>query len=50
MKSLAWPSHAVTMGIERLKVRGDSDLVVSQINRNFEGKDPRMIAYREAVQ
>lgn len=31
---------AVTMGIQWLEVCGDSELAISQINRNFEAKDP----------
>ena len=39
---------AVSMGIQRLEVRGDSNLV-SQINGDFDAKDPKMAAYRNAV-
>ena len=40
---------AVSMGIQRLEVRGDSNLSISQINGDFNAKDPKMTAYRNAV-
>ena len=40
---------AVSMGIQRLEVRGDSNLAISQINGYFDAKDPKMAAYRNAV-
>ena len=40
---------AVSMGIQRLEVRGDSYLVISQINGDFDAKDPKMVAYRNAI-
>ena len=40
---------AVSMGIQRLEVRGDSNLAISQINRDFDAKDPKMAAYRNTV-
>ena len=40
---------AVSMGIQRLQVRGDSNLAISQINGEFDVKDPKMAAYRNAV-
>ena len=40
---------AVSMGIQRLEVRGDSNLAISQINGDFYAKDPKMAAYRNAV-
>ena len=40
---------AVSMGIQRLEVRGDSNLTISQINGDFDAKDPKMAAYRNAV-
>ena len=40
---------AVSMGIQRLEVRGDSNLAISQINRDFDDKGPKMAAYRNAV-
>ena len=40
---------AVSMGIQRLEVRGDSNLAISQINGDFDAKDPKMVAYRNAV-
>ena len=36
---------AVSMGIQRLEVHGDSNLAISQINRDFDAKDPKMAAY-----
>ena len=36
---------AVTMGIQRLEVCGDSNLAISQINGDFDAKDPKMAAY-----
>src|SRR3954467_7712660 len=40
---------AVSMGIQRLEVRGDSNLAISQIKGDFDAKDPKMAAYRNAV-
>ena len=40
---------AVSMGIQRLEVRGNSNLAISQINGDFDAKDPKMAAYRNAV-
>ena len=40
---------AVSMGIQRLEVRGDSNLAISQINGDFDAKDPKMAADRNAV-
>src|SRR3989337_1191278 len=40
---------AVSMGIQCLEVRGDSNLAISQINGDFDAKDPKMMAYRDAV-
>ena len=37
------------MGIQCLEVRGDSNLAISQINGDFDAKDPKMAAYRNAV-
>lgn len=39
----------VSMDTRKLEFRGDSDLVVSQVTRDFEAKDPRMITYRDTV-
>ena len=35
---------AVSMGIQCLEVRGDSNLTISQINGDFDAKDPKMAA------
>ena len=40
---------AISMGIQCLEVRGDSNLAISQINGDFDAKDPKMAAYRNAV-
>ena len=40
---------AVSMGIQHLEVRGDSNLAISQINGDFDANDPKMAAYRNAV-
>ena len=40
---------AVSMGIQCLEVRGDSNLAISQINGDFYAKDPKMAAYRNAA-
>ena len=37
------------MGIQRLEVRGDSNLAISQINGDFDAKDQKMVVYRNAV-
>ena len=39
----------VSVGIQRLEVREDSNLVISQINGEFNAKDPKIAAYRNAV-
>ena len=40
---------AVSMGIQGLEVHGDSNLAISQINGDFDAKDPKMEAYRNVV-
>ena len=40
---------AVSMGIQRLEVRRDSNLAISQINGDFDANDPKMAAYRNTV-
>ena len=40
---------AVSMGIQCQEVRGDSNLAISQINGDFDAKDPKMAAYRNAA-
>ena len=40
---------AVSMGIQRLEVCGDSNLTISQINGDFDAKYPKMAAYCNAV-
>ena len=35
---------AVSMGIQRLEVRGDSNLAISQINGDFDANDWQLIA------
>ena len=37
---------AISIGIQRLEVRGDSNLAISQVNGDFDAKDPKMAAYR----
>ena len=37
------------MGIQCLEVRGDSNLAISQVNGDFDAKDPRMATYCNAV-
>ena len=37
------------MRIQRLEVCGDSNLTISQVNGDFDAKDPKMAAYRNAV-
>lgn len=37
---------AVSMGIQRLEVRGDSNLAISQVIGDFDAKDPKIAAYR----
>ena len=37
------------MGIQCLEVHGDSNLAISQVNGDFDAKDPKMAAYRNAV-
>ena len=40
---------AVSMGIQRLEVRGDANLAISQINGDFDVKATNMASYRNAV-
>ena len=40
---------AVSMGIQRLEVRGYSNLAISQINGDFDAKDSKMAAYRNTI-
>ena len=40
---------AISMGIQRLEVRGDSNLAISQVNGDFDAKDPKMAAYHNAI-
>ena len=40
---------AGSIGIQRLEVRGHSNLAISQINGDFDAKDLKMVAYRNAV-
>jgi ribonuclease HI len=40
---------AVELGIKRLKVRGDSELVVGQVMKDKICVDPKMVAYCQAV-
>ena len=40
---------AVSTGIQCLEVRRDSNLAISQINGDFDAKDPKMAAYRNVV-
>ena len=40
---------AISMGIQCLEVCGDSNLAISQVNGDFDAKDPKMAAYRNAV-
>jgi ribonuclease HI len=37
------------MNINNLHVKGDSDLIVSQVNRKFAAKNPRLKQYRDVV-
>jgi hypothetical protein len=37
------------MNIKNLHVKGDSNLIVSQVNRNFDAKNPRLKIYRDVV-
>ena len=37
------------MGIKGLKVFGDADLIIQQVNKNFQEKHPRLKAYRGEV-
>ena len=40
---------AISMGIQRLEVRRDSNLAISQVNGDFNAKVSKMAAYRNAV-
>jgi ribonuclease HI len=40
---------ATSVWVQRLEVRGDSNLAISQVNGEFDAKDPKMAAYRNAV-
>ena len=36
---------ATTLSAEKLLIRSDSQLVVRQVNEEFESRDPRMVKY-----
>jgi ribonuclease HI len=40
---------SIDMNIKSLHVRGDSDLIVSQVNKNFAAKNPRLKQYRDVI-
>lgn len=40
---------AKALGIKRLVVKGDSQLVINQSNKDYKAKDPRMAAYLAVV-
>jgi ribonuclease HI len=40
---------AIDMNIKNLHVKGDSDLIVSQVNKKFAAKNPRLKQYRDVV-
>jgi ribonuclease HI len=40
---------AVELGIKRLEIRGDSELVVGQVMKDKNCTDPKMAAYCQAV-
>jgi ribonuclease HI len=40
---------AIDMNIKTLHVKGDSDLIVSQVNKKFVAKNPRLKQYRDVV-
>jgi ribonuclease HI len=40
---------AVELGIKRLEIRGDSELVVGQVMKDKNCVDPKMAAYCQAV-
>ena len=41
---------AVDMGIQELLVLGDSDLLVNQIQGEWETRDPKLIPYQQCLQ
>ena len=40
---------AIELGVKRLDVRGDSQLVIDQVMKESSCHDPKMEAYRKAV-
>jgi len=40
---------AKEMSIKHLKVFGDADLIIQQVNKTFQAKHPRLKAYRDEV-
>jgi ribonuclease HI len=40
---------AVELGIKRLEIRGDSEIVVGQVIKDKNCVDPKMVAYCQAV-
>ena len=40
---------AKEMGIKGLKVFGDADLIIQQVNKTFQAKHPRLKAYRDEI-
>ncbi|XP_020199164.1 uncharacterized protein [Aegilops tauschii subsp. strangulata] len=40
---------AISMGVQRPEVWGDSNLAIAQADGEFDAKDPKMVAYRNVV-
>ncbi|CAH9116675.1 unnamed protein product [Cuscuta europaea] len=47
---IAGLKYAKVLGVDRLKVRSDSQLVVGQVNGTAEAKEERMKAYKELIE
>ena len=41
--------EAQRLGIENLRIQGDSQLVINQVNGVYKARDPRMKQYRDRV-
>lgn len=49
MKHCCWALMQPKTRIKNLKVFGDADLIIQQVNKTFQTKHPRLKAYRDEV-
>jgi probable phosphoglycerate mutase len=46
---LAGLKESISLGVKRITIKGDSQLIVNFSNKAYKPKDPHMIAYLEEV-